>query len=135
MVYLAADTGKWVTGQVLGVCGGMSVSQGDDFEELNRMMYGDEADGLGHGQGMSAEVRVGEPHRPLPVKIINFVGRMMANAVGIEPIRPRPRIDSSRKAIEKAGSSDFGGDDYREGPRTLHRKRGARGTTLRCSAE
>ncbi len=42
VVYLSADTGKWVTGQILGVCGGMSIPQGDDFEELNRMMYGDE---------------------------------------------------------------------------------------------
>jgi NAD(P)-dependent dehydrogenase (short-subunit alcohol dehydrogenase family) len=42
VVYLSADTGKWVTGQVLSVCGGMSIPQGDDFEELNRMMYGDE---------------------------------------------------------------------------------------------
>ena len=42
VVYLSADSGKWVTGQILGVCGGMSIPQGDDFEELNRMMYGDE---------------------------------------------------------------------------------------------
>jgi NAD(P)-dependent dehydrogenase (short-subunit alcohol dehydrogenase family) len=42
VVYLSADSGNWVTGQVLSVCGGMSISQGDDFEELNRMMYGDE---------------------------------------------------------------------------------------------
>ncbi|KPK52677.1 MAG: hypothetical protein AMJ63_08715 [Myxococcales bacterium SG8_38_1] len=42
VVYLCADSGKWVTGQILGVCGGMSIPQGDDFEELNRMMYGDE---------------------------------------------------------------------------------------------
>jgi hypothetical protein len=31
-----------VTGQVFSVCGGMSIPKGDDFEELNRMMYGDE---------------------------------------------------------------------------------------------
>lgn len=42
VVYLSADTGKFVTGQILSVCGGMSIAQGDDFEELNRMMYGDE---------------------------------------------------------------------------------------------
>lgn len=42
VVYLSADTGAWVTGQVLSVCGGMSIPEGDDFEELNRMMYGDE---------------------------------------------------------------------------------------------
>jgi hypothetical protein len=34
--------GKWVTGQVFSVCGGMGIPQGDDFEGLNRMMYGDE---------------------------------------------------------------------------------------------
>jgi NAD(P)-dependent dehydrogenase (short-subunit alcohol dehydrogenase family) len=42
VVYLSGDMGKWVTGQVLSVCGGMSIPRGDDFEELNRMMYGDE---------------------------------------------------------------------------------------------
>ena len=42
VVYFAGDAGKWVTGQVLGVCGGMMIPEGDDFEELNRMMYGDE---------------------------------------------------------------------------------------------
>jgi len=42
VVYLSSDMGKWVTGQVFSVCGGMSIPQGDDFEELNRMMYGDE---------------------------------------------------------------------------------------------
>ncbi|MEM7138043.1 MAG: SDR family oxidoreductase [Myxococcota bacterium] len=42
VVYLSADAGKWVTGQIFSVCGGMSIPQGDDFEELNRMMYGDE---------------------------------------------------------------------------------------------
>ncbi|MDH3199349.1 MAG: SDR family oxidoreductase [Myxococcales bacterium] len=42
VLYFASDTGKWVTGQVLGVCGGLIIPQGDDFEELNRMMYGDE---------------------------------------------------------------------------------------------
>ena len=42
IVYLSSDMGKWVTGQVFSVCGGLSIPQGDDFEELNRMMYGDE---------------------------------------------------------------------------------------------
>jgi hypothetical protein len=31
-----------VTGQLFSGCGGMSISQGEDFEELTRMMYGDE---------------------------------------------------------------------------------------------
>jgi len=42
VVYLASDMGKWVTGQIFSVCGGMSIPRGEDFEELNRMMYGDE---------------------------------------------------------------------------------------------
>lgn len=42
VLYLASDMGKWVTGQVLGVCGGLSVAVGEDFESLNRLMYGDE---------------------------------------------------------------------------------------------
>jgi len=42
VVYLSGDMGKWVTGQVFSVCGGLSIPQGDDFEEINRMMYGDE---------------------------------------------------------------------------------------------
>lgn len=42
VVYLSASSGQWVTGQVFSVCGGMSIPRGDDFEELNRMMYGDE---------------------------------------------------------------------------------------------
>jgi NAD(P)-dependent dehydrogenase (short-subunit alcohol dehydrogenase family) len=42
VIYLSSDMGKWVTGQLFSVCGGMSIPQGEDFEELNRMMYGDE---------------------------------------------------------------------------------------------
>ena len=42
IVYLSSDMGKWITGQVFSVCGGLSIPRGDDFEELNRMMYGDE---------------------------------------------------------------------------------------------
>jgi hypothetical protein len=62
---------------------------------------------------MSAEVRVGEPHRPLPIKVINALGRA-ANVMGVEPIGLDPdRL--VRKATDRAGSSDFGGDDYREG--------------------
>jgi NAD(P)-dependent dehydrogenase (short-subunit alcohol dehydrogenase family) len=41
VLYFASDMGKWVTGQTLGVCGGMSVSVGEDFEQLNRTLYGD----------------------------------------------------------------------------------------------
>ena len=59
------------------------------------------------------QIRFGEPHRPLPVKVMNFVGRA-ANVIGIQPIS----LDADRlieKAIQKVGSSDFGGDDFREG--------------------
>ena len=42
VIYLSSDMGKWVTGQVFGICGGLSVHVGEDFIELNRMMLGDE---------------------------------------------------------------------------------------------
>jgi len=61
------------------------------------------------------EIRVGEPHRPFSVKVMNFAGRA-ASAIGMEPVK----LDAERlieKAIRKAGSSDFGGDDFREGLR------------------
>jgi len=58
---------------------------------------------------------VGEPHRPIGVKLINFVGRA-ANALGIEPIALDEETLVAR-AIKKAGSADFGGDDFREGLR------------------
>lgn len=41
VLYFASDMGRWVTGQTLGVCGGMSVPVGEDFEQLNRSLYGD----------------------------------------------------------------------------------------------
>lgn len=61
------------------------------------------------------EIRFGEPYRPFSVKVMNFVGRA-ASAIGMEPVK----LDAERlieKAIKKAGSSDFGGDDFREGLR------------------
>ena len=51
VVYLAAETGCWVTGQIFSICGGMSIPQGEDFEELNRMMYGDEVMDACMGRG------------------------------------------------------------------------------------
>ena len=59
------------------------------------------------------EIRVGEPHRPFPVKMINFAGRA-AHALGVQPVPLDPDA-ITKKAIKKAGSSDFGGDDFREG--------------------
>lgn len=61
------------------------------------------------------EVRVGEPHRPIVVKMINFVGRA-ANAIGVHPVSLDPETLITR-AVKKAGSSDFGGDDFHEGLR------------------
>lgn len=49
------------------------------------------------------------------MKVINFVGRS-ANAMGMQPIA----LDEDsliNRAIKKAGSSDFGGDGFREGLR------------------
>jgi len=49
------------------------------------------------------------------VKVINFIGRS-ANAMGMQPIA----LDEDsliNRAIKKAGSSDFGGDGFREGLR------------------
>ena len=51
VIYLASDMGRWVTGQVFSVCGGLSIPRGDDFEELNRMMYGDEVMDACMGKG------------------------------------------------------------------------------------
>ena len=61
----------------------------------------------------ATEIRVGEPHRPLPVKVMNFIGRA-AHAIGVEPISFDPERLIHR-AVKKVGSSDFGGDDFREG--------------------
>ena len=52
----------------------------------------------------ATEIRVGEPHRPLPIKVMNFIGRA-AHAIGVQPVS----LDPERlihKAIDKAGSSD-----------------------------
>ena len=59
------------------------------------------------------EIRVGEPHRPLGVKLLNFLGRL-ANALGVEAVKLDPDAMITR-AIRKARSSDFGDDDFREG--------------------
>jgi NAD(P)-dependent dehydrogenase (short-subunit alcohol dehydrogenase family) len=41
VVFFSAETGAWVTGQVLAVDGGMAIPQGVSFENLCRRMYGD----------------------------------------------------------------------------------------------
>jgi NAD(P)-dependent dehydrogenase (short-subunit alcohol dehydrogenase family) len=45
--FLASDDASWVTGQMLNVCGGLSVHDGANYEGLARMVFGDsEIDGL-----------------------------------------------------------------------------------------
>ena len=61
----------------------------------------------------AAEIRVGKPHRPFVVKVINSAGRA-AHAFGFEPVTLHPDA-VIKKAIKKAGSADFGDDDFREG--------------------
>jgi NAD(P)-dependent dehydrogenase (short-subunit alcohol dehydrogenase family) len=43
VLYFSAESGAWVTGQVLSVCGGMGIPKGVSFERLCRQLYGDEA--------------------------------------------------------------------------------------------
>jgi len=42
VVYFSAESGAWVTGQVLAVDGGMVIPEGVSFEKLCRTIYGDE---------------------------------------------------------------------------------------------
>lgn len=59
------------------------------------------------------EIRVDDPHRPFAVKAINLAGRA-AQALGMQPVK----LDADsviKKAIKRAGCTDFGGDDFREG--------------------
>ncbi|MGH3642873.1 MAG: SDR family oxidoreductase, partial [Mycobacterium sp.] len=41
--FLASVAASWVTGQVLNVCGGLSIHDGANYEDLVRMVFGDEA--------------------------------------------------------------------------------------------
>jgi NAD(P)-dependent dehydrogenase (short-subunit alcohol dehydrogenase family) len=43
VAFFASEQAEWITGQVLNVCGGMSVHAGDNYESLARMVFGDEA--------------------------------------------------------------------------------------------
>lgn len=43
IVYLASKMGRWVTGQVIGVDGGLSVNVGTDFGEMATMVVGEDA--------------------------------------------------------------------------------------------
>jgi NAD(P)-dependent dehydrogenase (short-subunit alcohol dehydrogenase family) len=42
VAYFSAESGSWVTGQVLAVDGGMVIPEGVSFEKLCRKLYGDE---------------------------------------------------------------------------------------------
>jgi hypothetical protein len=57
------------------------------------------------------------PHRPFGIKALNFVGRGIRR-VGID----WPSLDEDnllREAVKRAGSEDFGDEDFREGLRVL----------------
>jgi NAD(P)-dependent dehydrogenase (short-subunit alcohol dehydrogenase family) len=41
VAFLASEDAAWVTGQMLNVCGGLSVHDGANFEGLARMVFGD----------------------------------------------------------------------------------------------
>jgi NAD(P)-dependent dehydrogenase (short-subunit alcohol dehydrogenase family) len=43
VAFLASDDASWITGQMLNVCGGLSVHDGASYEGLARMVFGDEA--------------------------------------------------------------------------------------------
>jgi NAD(P)-dependent dehydrogenase (short-subunit alcohol dehydrogenase family) len=43
VAFLASEDAAWVTGQMLNVCGGLSVHDGANFEELARIVFGDKA--------------------------------------------------------------------------------------------
>src|SRR5271163_2291120 len=43
VAFLASEEASWVTGQMLNVCGGLSVHDGANYEGLARMVFGDSA--------------------------------------------------------------------------------------------
>jgi hypothetical protein len=51
VAFLASDDAAWITGQMLNVCGGLSVHDGANYEGLARMLFGDDAiDGVKPGR-------------------------------------------------------------------------------------
>jgi NAD(P)-dependent dehydrogenase (short-subunit alcohol dehydrogenase family) len=42
VLYFASDMGKWTTGELLSICGGMGLPAGEHFDELAEMVYGEE---------------------------------------------------------------------------------------------
>lgn len=65
----------------------------------------------------AAEIRAGRPHRPIPIRALNAVGRV-AQIAGRSPISLEEDA-VVRAAVKKAGSEDFGDDDFRHGLRKL----------------
>ena len=63
------------------------------------------------------EVRAGRPHRPLPIRALNALGRV-AQIAGRSPVSLEEDAVIAA-AIKKAGSEDFGDDDFRHGLRKL----------------
>ena len=43
VAFLSSPDASWVTGQMLNVCGGLSVHDGAHYEGLARMVFGDSA--------------------------------------------------------------------------------------------
>lgn len=43
VVFLCSDLGTWVTGQIIGIDGGLNIPRGTDFGDLATMIYGEEA--------------------------------------------------------------------------------------------
>jgi NAD(P)-dependent dehydrogenase (short-subunit alcohol dehydrogenase family) len=43
VAFLGSDGAAWITGQMLNVCGGLSVHDGANYEGLARMVFGDDA--------------------------------------------------------------------------------------------
>jgi NAD(P)-dependent dehydrogenase (short-subunit alcohol dehydrogenase family) len=43
VAFLASEEASWITGQMLNVCGGLSVHDGASYEGLARMVFGDDA--------------------------------------------------------------------------------------------
>ncbi len=42
VLFLASSQSEWVTGQVFCACGGFGIDQGENFEEIARLVHGDE---------------------------------------------------------------------------------------------
>ena len=55
-MHLAQPAGSWITGQVIGVDGGMTVQPMADLTDLSRRMYGDAAVDAALGLGRSSVV-------------------------------------------------------------------------------